>query len=109
MAPRPHNSGHYTIDACETSQFQQHIRAITDLPLGSTALHTPAAMINLLGDLWSEGTPDWAMLLNAPRAQLHLYDKGEARKGRKMGHFTLLNKDLESLKRDAEALFLTLQ
>ena len=109
MAPRPHNSGHYTIDACETSQFQQHIRAITDLPLSSTALHTPAAMINLLGDLWTEGTPDWAMLLNDPRAQLHLYDKGEARKGRKMGHFTLLGKDLASLKRDADTLFLTLQ
>lgn len=109
MAPRPHNSGHYTIDACNTSQFQQHIRAITDLPLGSTELHTPASMINLLGDLWAEGTPDWAMLLQDPRAQLHLYDKGEARKGRKMGHFTLLDKDLESVKRGAEGLFLKLQ
>jgi 5-(carboxyamino)imidazole ribonucleotide synthase len=66
-------------------------------------------MINLLGDLWAEGIPDWAMLLQDPRAQLHLYDKGEARKGRKMGHFTLLDKDLESVKRGAEGLFLKLQ
>ncbi|MEM9226473.1 MAG: 5-(carboxyamino)imidazole ribonucleotide synthase [Verrucomicrobiota bacterium] len=90
-APRPHNSGHYTIDACATSQFEQHIRAVCGLPLGDPALHTPAVMINLLGDVW-HGQParDWTSVLQHPRAKLHLYDKGEPRPGRKMGHITLL-------------------
>ena len=108
MAPRPHNSGHYTIDTCVTSQFEQHIRAIADLPFGSTALHSQGVMINLLGELWSNGTPDWSMLLKNPRAKLHLYDKGEARVGRKMGHFTLVDPNLRQAEVDATALFLEL-
>ncbi|MEM8549976.1 MAG: 5-(carboxyamino)imidazole ribonucleotide synthase [Verrucomicrobiota bacterium] len=90
-APRPHNSGHYTIDACATSQFEQHIRAVCGLPLGEPALHTPAVMINLLGDVWhGQAARDWTSVLQHPRAKLHLYDKGEPRTGRKMGHVTLL-------------------
>ena len=108
MAPRPHNSGHYSIDTCITSQFEQHIRAITDLPFGSTELHSNGVMINLLGDVWSQGAPDWACLLKDPRIKLHLYDKGEARPGRKMGHFTLLHSDVKSAESDAQALFLQL-
>ncbi len=109
MAPRPHNSGHYTIDACHTSQFQQHIRAITGLPLGDTQIHSPCVMINLLGDLWAQGEPKWDVALNNPKVQLHLYDKGVARKGRKMGHFNLLNSDLKIATKEAEALFLKLK
>lgn len=90
LAPRPHNSGHYSIDACITSQFEQHIRAVCGLPLGDPSLHTPAKMINLLGDRWSEGEPDWEEMLKNSKSKLHLYDKGEARPGRKMGHVTLL-------------------
>ncbi|PXA05446.1 5-(carboxyamino)imidazole ribonucleotide synthase [Coraliomargarita sinensis] len=100
MAPRPHNSGHYTIEGCFTSQFEQHIRAVTDLPFGSTELHGPTVMINLLGDVWEKGEPDWSALLNDPRCKLHLYDKGEARPGRKMGHFTVMGDEIEeTLKR----------
>ena len=109
MAPRPHNSGHYTIDACHTSQFQQHIRAITGLPMGKTDTHTPAVMINILGDLWSETPPPWNLLFKNPSTQLHLYDKGEARKGRKMGHYTVLDANLSLAKKEAEALFLELK
>ncbi|WPJ94957.1 5-(carboxyamino)imidazole ribonucleotide synthase [Coraliomargarita algicola] len=105
MAPRPHNSGHYSIDGCITSQFEQHIRAVTDLPFGSTELLKPTVMINLLGDVWSDGEPDWAGLLADPRAKLHLYDKGEARPGRKMGHFTLLGDDIDATLEAAEAHF----
>lgn len=90
MAPRPHNSGHHTIEACLTSQFEQHIRAITDLPLGDPSLRHPVVMTNLLGDLWANGTPDWSRVLREPRQKLHLYGKTEARPGRKMGHFTTL-------------------
>ncbi|MEM9025754.1 MAG: 5-(carboxyamino)imidazole ribonucleotide synthase [Verrucomicrobiota bacterium] len=90
LAPRPHNSGHYTIDACITSQFEQHLRAVCGLPLGDPSMHTPAKMINLLGDRWAEKDPDWEELLKDPKAKLHLYDKGEPRPGRKMGHLTLL-------------------
>ena len=90
LAPRPHNSGHATMDACYTSQFQQHIRAICGLPLGNPRLHTHAKMINLLGDRWEEGEPDWFGFLKDPNARLHLYDKGEPRPGRKMGHVTYL-------------------
>ena len=93
VAPRPHNSGHLTIEGCHTSQFEQHVRAICGLPLGRTDLVSPAAgMINLLGDLWSDGndSPDWASALAVPGVRLHLYAKGAARKGRKMGHLTLL-------------------
>ena len=95
MAPRPHNSGHYSIDGCITSQFEQHVRAVTDLPFGSTKLLKNTVMINLLGEVWESGEPDWKGLLGDDRAKIHLYDKGEARPGRKMGHFTLLGEDVE--------------
>ncbi|MDB2499461.1 5-(carboxyamino)imidazole ribonucleotide synthase [bacterium] len=92
LAPRPHNSGHHTINACETSQFEQQLRAITGLPLGSTRLIRPAVMWNLLGDLWEDPhtAPDWNPILATPGASLHLYGKSEARPGRKMGHATFL-------------------
>jgi 5-(carboxyamino)imidazole ribonucleotide synthase len=90
IAPRPHNSGHLTIDAHVTSQFEQQLRAICGLPLGSTRSRQPAAMANLLGDLWSHGTPDWNSVLARPDTKLHLYGKPEARPGRKMGHLTCL-------------------
>ena len=95
IAPRPHNSGHYTIDACVTSQFEQQARVLAGLPLGSTRQHEPAVMVNLLGDVWFESAdadvprePDWAQLLRHPQTKLHLYGKAEARRGRKMGHVT---------------------
>lgn len=88
IAPRPHNSGHYSLDACPTSQFEQHIRAITGLPLGKTEPHSAAAMANLLGDLWTHGEPEWSYTLEIPDVHLHLYGKTEARPGRKMGHIT---------------------
>jgi 5-(carboxyamino)imidazole ribonucleotide synthase len=90
LAPRPHNSGHLTIDACHTSQFEQQARAICGLPLGSPALLQPAAMANLLGDLWSAGEPDWSAALRIPGVRLHLYGKSAPRAGRKMGHLTAL-------------------
>jgi 5-(carboxyamino)imidazole ribonucleotide synthase len=105
MAPRPHNSGHYSIDGCLTSQFEQHIRAVTDLPFGSTELFKPTVMINLLGDVWTKGEPDWAGLLADPRVKLHLYDKGEARPGRKMGHFTVIGDEIYATLAAAEAHF----
>ncbi len=110
LAPRPHNSGHHTIDACATSQFEQHIRAVCGLPLGATTLHTPAVMVNLLGDVWPNGQlPDWSRLLRNPRLKLHLYDKGEPRPGRKMGHFTLLGRDGQPPVDEAERIFSELQ
>jgi len=90
MAPRPHNSGHFTQDACVTCQFEQQLRAICGLPLGSPELLSPVAMINLLGDLWAEGEPRWDHLLRDPGAKLHLYGKLEPRPGRKMGHVNIL-------------------
>lgn len=90
MAPRPHNSGHFTIDACLTDQFEQQVRALAELPLGDTALHAPAAMVNLLGDLWIHGEPRWDRALSDPAVKLHLYGKKEPRVGRKMGHLTAL-------------------
>jgi 5-(carboxyamino)imidazole ribonucleotide synthase len=91
IAPRPHNSGHLTIEACHTSQFEQQLRAVCGLPLGDTSLVFPAAaMINLMGEMWDGGEPDWVALLRIPSSHLHLYDKGDARKGRKMGHLTLV-------------------
>ena len=90
MAPRPHNSGHLTFDACVTSQFEQQLRAVCGLPLGSTAYHRPAAMVNLLGDCWSQGIPQWQRALADDRIKLHLYGKTDARPGRKMGHMTAL-------------------
>ena len=93
LAPRPHNSGHFTIDACITSQFEQQVRTLCALPLGDTRLHTPAAMVNLLGDVWAGGEPDWEALLREPGLKLHLYGKHEPRAGRKMGHYTVLAAD----------------
>jgi len=90
IAPRPHNSGHLTIAACETSQFEQQVRAICGLPLGSTRQLAPAAMANLLGDCWAHGEPDWAAALAVPGVSLLLYGKSEPRPGRKMGHLTAL-------------------
>lgn len=88
IAPRPHNSGHLTIDACITSQFEQQLRSVCGLPLGSTAMLRPAAMANLLGDVWTGGEPRWEAALDMPEVKLHLYGKSEARPGRKMGHLT---------------------
>jgi 5-(carboxyamino)imidazole ribonucleotide synthase len=99
MAPRPHNSGHYTIDACRTSQFEQQVRVLAGLPLGDPSLHTPAVMLNLLGDVWrganKETAPDWQSMLEHPGAHLHLYGKREARPGRKMGHVTVCDAHLD--------------
>lgn len=93
LAPRPHNSGHFSFDACVTSQFEQQLRAVCDLPLGSTEQLCPSAMANLLGDLWNDGEPDWAAACAFPNVKLHLYGKLEARPGRKMGHLTALGAD----------------
>jgi 5-(carboxyamino)imidazole ribonucleotide synthase len=96
MAPRPHNSGHYTIDACVTSQFEQQARVLAGLPHGDTRQHEPAVMVNLLGDVWfaagggSPREPAWTQVLRHPQAKLHLYGKTEPRRGRKMGHVTCL-------------------
>lgn len=90
LAPRPHNSGHLTLDAAVTSQFEQQLRAVCGLPLGSTELVRPAAMANLLGELWQTGTPPWEKALALPGVKLHLYGKEKARPGRKMGHLTAL-------------------
>jgi 5-(carboxyamino)imidazole ribonucleotide synthase len=103
LAPRPHNSGHFTFDACVTSQFEQQLRAVCDLPLGSTELLRPAAMANLLGDLWQQGEPDWRAAAAFPNVKLHLYGKPEARRGRKMGHLTALAPTPEEAARDALA------
>lgn len=88
LAPRPHNSGHQTFDAAVTSQFEQLIRAICHLPLGSTKLFQPVAIANLLGDLWADGEPNWTAALELPEVKVHLYGKAEPRSGRKMGHLT---------------------
>jgi 5-(carboxyamino)imidazole ribonucleotide synthase len=88
LAPRPHNSGHLTIDSCVTSQFEQQLRSVCGLPLGSTEMFRPAAMANLLGDLWTGGEPDWVAACAIPEVKLHLYGKLAPRPGRKMGHIT---------------------
>lgn len=90
IAPRPHNTGHLTIEACPCSQFEQQVRAICGLPLGSAELHSSAAMANLLGDLWQAGEPNWARVLQLASTELHLYGKNHAKPGRKMGHVTVL-------------------
>jgi 5-(carboxyamino)imidazole ribonucleotide synthase len=95
MAPRPHNSGHYSLDASVTSQFEQQVRVMCGAPLGSTDLLRPAVMVNLLGDLWARGEPDWAGVLKDPSVKLHLYGKSEPRPGRKMGHFTVMDASIE--------------
>ena len=96
LAPRPHNSGHLTFDACVTSQFAQQVRAVCGLPLGSTEFFKPASMANLLGNLWSNREPNWAAALSDPALKLHLYGKSEAKPGRKMGHLTALAESVES-------------
>lgn len=95
LAPRPHNSGHLTVDACITSQFEQQLRAVCGFGLGSTRFFAPCAMANLLGDLWQNGEPDWANVLQIPNIKLHLYGKQSARAERKMGHLTALAKTAE--------------
>ena len=99
MAPRPHNSGHYTIDACVTSQFAQQVRAMAGLPLGDVRQHSPCVMLNILGDVWFDGEreiqPAWDKVLALPSAHLHLYGKAEARRARKMGHITFIAPTLE--------------
>ncbi|MBT3204544.1 MAG: 5-(carboxyamino)imidazole ribonucleotide synthase [Gammaproteobacteria bacterium] len=99
MAPRPHNSGHFTLDACYSSQFEQQVKMICGLPSGNCELHTPVAMLNLLGDIWPEsGVPDWKTVMEIDKSYLHLYGKKEARPGRKMGHINFLSNDLEIAK-----------
>jgi 5-(carboxyamino)imidazole ribonucleotide synthase len=95
IAPRPHNSGHFTFDACITSQFEQQVRAVCGLPLGATTQMRPAAMVNLLGDLWSDGEPDWGGALALPEIKLHLYGKTQPRPRRKMGHITALAETID--------------
>jgi 5-(carboxyamino)imidazole ribonucleotide synthase len=96
LAPRPHNSGHWTIEGCATSQFEQHLRAVCGLPLGSTEIVQPSAMANLLGDLWEDGEPNWAAALAVPGVRLHVYGKHHPRPRRKMGHLTALASDAEA-------------
>ncbi|MEI6353986.1 MAG: 5-(carboxyamino)imidazole ribonucleotide synthase [Methylococcus sp.] len=104
IAPRPHNSGHFSLDATLTSQFEQQVRTLCGLPPGDTQLLSPAVMINLLGDLWGDKDPDWSILLEQPNVLLHLYGKTSARPGRKMGHFNVLGNDLESVLKEATDL-----
>ncbi len=110
LAPRPHNSGHWSLDGCETSQFEQHVRAVCGLPLGSVAVREPTVMVNILGDAWKwrdgavVGDPLWRAVLNEPRAKLHLYGKAEPRVGRKMGHFTVRDSNVELALERARAL-----
>ncbi len=109
MAPRPHNSGHYTLDACIANQFEQQVRALCGLPLGDARAHSAAAMVNLLGDIWylddphHAKEPDWAKLFAIPNLKLHLYGKHHPRPGRKMGHFTVIGADAEEVQKSALA------
>lgn len=96
LAPRPHNSGHYTLDACTTNQFEQQVRLLCGLAPGATDLLSPVAMVNVLGDLWNDGDPDWSRVFKHPRAKLHLYGKRESRPGRKMGHVNVLADDADT-------------
>jgi 5-(carboxyamino)imidazole ribonucleotide synthase len=96
IAPRPHNSGHYTLDACVTDQFEQQVRTLCGLPLGDTRLLSSVVMVNLLGDLWARGEPPWNRVLGLPGAKLHLYGKRAARPGRKMGHINCLAADRDA-------------
>ena len=109
IAPRPHNSGHYTIDACVTSQFEQQARVLAGLPMGDPRLHECAVMVNLLGDVWFDAMgakrePDWTAVLRQPQAKLHLYGKSEARRGRKMGHVTCVGATLDEALAAARAI-----
>ncbi|WP_101102357.1 5-(carboxyamino)imidazole ribonucleotide synthase [Macromonas bipunctata] len=107
MAPRPHNSGHYTLNACDVSQFELQVRAMTGLPLVQPRLHSPTVMLNILGDIWFRGgnaeakSPDWAAVLALPGVHLHLYGKLEARVGRKMGHLNVTRATLEQVQATA--------
>jgi len=109
MAPRPHNSGHYTIDACVTSQFAQQVRAMARLPLGDCRQHSPAVMLNILGDVWFDGDsesarePAWDQVLALPGANLHLYGKDDPRRGRKMGHVTFVAPTLAEAQQQQQA------
>jgi 5-(carboxyamino)imidazole ribonucleotide synthase len=100
IAPRPHNSGHLTFGPCVTSQFEQQLRAVCGLPLGSTEFFRPAAMTNLLGEVWQNGEPDWAAAIEEQNIKLHLYGKSDPRPGRKMGHLTAVG-DTAQLAREA--------
>jgi 5-(carboxyamino)imidazole ribonucleotide synthase len=102
LAPRPHNSGHFSFDACATSQFEQQLRAVCGLPLGSPRLLTAVVMVNLLGEAWADGEPDWAALLSDPDVKLHIYGKSAVRAGRKMGHFCVLKPTVEEAVAAAE-------
>jgi 5-(carboxyamino)imidazole ribonucleotide synthase len=104
MAPRPHNSGHYTLDAALTTQFEQQVRTLCGLPPGATQLLSPVVMVNILGDLWRNGTPPWGKLFLHAQAKLHLYGKHEPRAGRKMGHYNCLAEDAERAMRLAEQI-----
>lgn len=107
IAPRPHNSGHFTLDACATDQFQQQVRALCQLPPANPTLLSPCVMVNLLGDTWPDeqkNEPDWSYVFGSPNAYLHLYGKKQARKGRKMGHFTLLSAETETALTEALAI-----
>jgi 5-(carboxyamino)imidazole ribonucleotide synthase len=109
LAPRPHNSGHLTFDACVTSQFEQQLRAVCGLPLGSTEQLCEAAMANLLGDLWNGGEPRWTAALACPQVKLHLYGKLAARPGRKMGHLTALGPDALNVVKQARSALQTIE
>lgn len=104
LAPRTHNSGHFTIDACVTSQFEQQARVVAGLPLGDPSLRTPTTMVNILGDSWQNGDPPWQVLLSHPSVKLHLYGKSEPRGGRKMGHFTVLAETADAAYEQARTL-----
>ncbi|OYY56626.1 MAG: 5-(carboxyamino)imidazole ribonucleotide synthase, partial [Polynucleobacter sp. 35-46-207] len=110
IAPRPHNSGHYTMDACVSSQFEQQVRSMARLPLGDTRLLAPVSMLNLLGDLWFEGSEDqarepaWNQVLSHPDAKLHLYGKSDPRIGRKMGHINCLGESLNQARQNCAAV-----
>ena len=109
MAPRPHNSGHFTLDACETSQFEQQVRMMCGAPAGSSRLHTPVMMWNILGDIWpQDGTPEWGDVLRQGNMKLHLYGKTEARAGRKMGHINCLASDTTEACRQLDDLMVKL-
>jgi 5-(carboxyamino)imidazole ribonucleotide synthase len=108
IAPRTHNSGHYTYGACATSQFEQHVRAVCGVPLGDPRALTGAVMVNLIGDLWARGAPAWHEVLAHPEARLHLYGKDGPAPGRKMGHVVLLDDDTDRGLATAEALIATL-
>jgi 5-(carboxyamino)imidazole ribonucleotide synthase len=105
LAPRPHNSGHVTLDNNKTSQFEQHIRAVCGLPLGEIKIQSPAVMLNILGDAWKNGnTPEWSKITSIPGAKLHLYNKGQAAPKRKMGHVTILSNTLETALKIAQKI-----